>query len=107
MKREKITYVTLVPFMRSVAPVLGAEVGVGAEEGDDDDGEEGGVPGGEQRGLEPGEAEAGLVPAADQPRQQRALVLAANRGQAAVVEEGVQQHLRRVLLVLQDRLRLE
>ena len=107
MRKEKIICATFVPFMRTVAPVLGADVGVGAEEGDDDDGKEGGVPGGEQRGLEPGEAEAGLVPAADQPRQQRALVLAAHRGQAAVVEEGVQQHLRRVLLVLQDRLRLE
>ena len=37
MRKEKIICATLVPFMWSIAPVLGAEVGVGAEEGDDDD----------------------------------------------------------------------
>ena len=65
--------------------------GLWTEERDDDDVEEGRVPGAQEEGLQLAEAEAQVLPAADQPLEHADLVPPLCVLQAHVEQEGVQQ----------------
>ena len=78
--------------------------GLWTEESDDDDIEEDGVPCAQEEGLKLGEAEAQVLPAADQPLKHADLVPPLRVLQAHVEQEGVQQEGVSLLAVSHDSL---